>query len=193
MRMGDDGPDRGDVPQLDGRGASWRGSSTSTATSGRRAVWPGRSCAAAGASRSPSATIWSTPSAPSLGPRAGPADFARLFQAVRIAVNDELAGLAARAAGVPRRARGRGPPGGDHLSFGRGPAGEAGVPGVGQRPASARPSSRSAPAAGRPLGRLVPRKPIVPEPDGSGGEPTRAERAPPDLPGGRCILRGGTG
>ncbi len=28
-----------------------------------------------------------------LGPRAGPADFARLFQAVRIAVNDELGGL----------------------------------------------------------------------------------------------------
>jgi 16S rRNA (cytosine1402-N4)-methyltransferase len=28
-----------------------------------------------------------------LGPRTGPADFARLFQAVRIAVNDELAGL----------------------------------------------------------------------------------------------------
>jgi 16S rRNA (cytosine1402-N4)-methyltransferase len=30
-----------------------------------------------------------------LGPRSGPPDFARLFQAVRIAVNDELAGLAA--------------------------------------------------------------------------------------------------
>ena len=29
-----------------------------------------------------------------LGPRSGPADFARLFQAVRIAVNDELEGLA---------------------------------------------------------------------------------------------------
>jgi len=29
-----------------------------------------------------------------LGPRAGPGDFARLFQAVRIAVNDELTGLA---------------------------------------------------------------------------------------------------
>lgn len=29
-----------------------------------------------------------------LGPRSGPADFARLFQAVRIAVNDELGGLA---------------------------------------------------------------------------------------------------
>jgi len=29
-----------------------------------------------------------------LGPRTGPADFARLFQAVRIAVNDELAGVA---------------------------------------------------------------------------------------------------
>jgi 16S rRNA (cytosine1402-N4)-methyltransferase len=28
-----------------------------------------------------------------LGPQAGPADFARIFQAVRIAVNDELAGL----------------------------------------------------------------------------------------------------
>ncbi|MGH7528715.1 MAG: 16S rRNA (cytosine(1402)-N(4))-methyltransferase RsmH [Gemmatimonadales bacterium] len=28
-----------------------------------------------------------------LGPKAGPSDFARLFQAVRIAVNDELAGL----------------------------------------------------------------------------------------------------
>jgi 16S rRNA (cytosine1402-N4)-methyltransferase len=30
-----------------------------------------------------------------LGPRSGPGDFARIFQAVRIAVNDELAGLAA--------------------------------------------------------------------------------------------------
>jgi 16S rRNA (cytosine1402-N4)-methyltransferase len=30
-----------------------------------------------------------------LGPRAGPADFARLFQAVRIGVNEELTGLAA--------------------------------------------------------------------------------------------------
>jgi 16S rRNA (cytosine1402-N4)-methyltransferase len=29
-----------------------------------------------------------------LGPRSGPGDFARIFQAVRIAVNDELAGLA---------------------------------------------------------------------------------------------------
>lgn len=29
-----------------------------------------------------------------LGPRAGPPDFARIFQAIRIAVNDELAGLA---------------------------------------------------------------------------------------------------
>ena len=68
-----------------------------------------------------------------LGPRAGPPEFARLFQAVRIAVNDELAGLADRAAGLPGRARARRPTGGHHLSFGRGPAGQAGVPRVGQR------------------------------------------------------------
>ncbi len=44
--------------------------------------------------RSRPAMIWSTRSAAVLGPRAGPPDFARLFQAVRIAVNDELDGLA---------------------------------------------------------------------------------------------------
>ena len=45
--------------------------------------------------RAPSrrATTSSTPSARCWGPRAGPPEFARLFQAVRIAVNDELDGL----------------------------------------------------------------------------------------------------
>ena len=37
-----------------------------------------------------------------LGPRSGPPQFAPLFQAVRIAVNDELGVLAARASGVAR-------------------------------------------------------------------------------------------
>jgi len=38
-----------------------------------------------------------------LGPRSGPADFARLFQAVRIAVNDELGGLARGLAALRER------------------------------------------------------------------------------------------
>ena len=38
-----------------------------------------------------------------LGARSGPGDFARLFQAVRIAVNGELSGLGRGASGVPRQ------------------------------------------------------------------------------------------
>ena len=124
-----------------------------------------------------------------LGPRAGPPEFARLFQAVRIAVNDELDGLATRAARVSRRARARRPAGRDHLSFGRGSAGEAGVPGVGQRmrlPAAAAdlhlsgPPARPARAAQADRARAR----------GSGGEPSRAQRAAPDLPGGAMRLKG---
>ena len=43
-----------------------------------------------------------------LGPRTGPADFARLFQAVRIAVNDELAGLEAALPALRARLRSAG-------------------------------------------------------------------------------------
>ncbi len=63
-----------------------------------------------------------------LGARAGPGEFARIFQGFRIAVNDELGGLASGPGGVPRRARAGWPPGRDQLSLGRRPTREAGVP-----------------------------------------------------------------
>ena len=99
-----------------------------------------------------------------LGPRAGPVR-------VRAAVpggadrGQRRAGRPRpRAARVPRRARAGRPPRGHHVSFGRGPAGEAGVPRVG-RACICPPRQPICTCRGRPLGRLVPRKPIVPEPD----------------------------
>ena len=64
----------------------------------RRAAGPppgaGDRPAARAAGRSPSSDDLVNAIRAVLGPRAGPPEFARLFQAVRIAVNDELAGLA---------------------------------------------------------------------------------------------------
>ena len=97
MRMGgagDAAPSAEELLDERERGGARAASSASTATSRARAGSRARSCAAARRARSARATISSGAIRGALGARTGPPDFARLFQAVRIAVNDELAGLA---------------------------------------------------------------------------------------------------
>jgi 16S rRNA (cytosine1402-N4)-methyltransferase len=96
-----------------------------------------------------------------LGPRAGPSEFARLFQAVRIAVNDELGGLIRALPALRDALTSQG-----KLAVITYHSGEDRVVKLAFRDwASAcicPPHQPICTCRGRPLGRIEPRKPIVP-------------------------------
>jgi len=105
-----------------------------------------------------------------LGPRAGPADFARLFQAVRIAVNEELTGLETALPAFRNALQ----PGGRLAVITYHSGEDRAVKHAFREWATAcvcPPGQPVCTCRGRPLGRLVPRKPIVPDPDEEAANP----------------------
>ncbi|HEX5003729.1 MAG TPA: 16S rRNA (cytosine(1402)-N(4))-methyltransferase RsmH [Gemmatimonadales bacterium] len=105
-----------------------------------------------------------------LGPRSGPGDFARLFQAVRIAVNQELPGLAHA---LPAFRDSLSP--GGRLAVISYHSGEDRVVKHAFREWAAAcvcpPVQPVCTCRGRPLGRLAPRKPILPTADECAANP----------------------
>ena len=105
-----------------------------------------------------------------LGPRAGPADFARIFQAIRIAVNDELTELEVA---LPAFRDALSP--GGRLAVISYHSGEDRVVKQAFQAWSKRcvcpPRQPVCTCRGRALGRAEPRKPIVPEPAEIAGNP----------------------
>ena len=99
-----------------------------------------------------------------LGSRAGPGDFARLFQAVRIAVNQELTGLETALPAFRDALR----PGGRLAVITYHSGEDRAVKHAFREWARAcvcPPGQPICTCRGRPLGRLVPRKPVVPDED----------------------------
>ena len=97
-----------------------------------------------------------------LGPRSGPGDFARLFQALRIAVNDELEGLERALPAFLDAVR----PGGHLAVIGYHSGEDRVAKQLFQEWARACICPHEQPVCtcrGRPLGILVPRKPILPD------------------------------